>query len=45
MTTETTSNKAGAAWNVDFRKSGTRFEVLVTDADTQISMGFVASKG
>jgi hypothetical protein len=34
MTTETRSNKAGAAWNVDFRKSGTQFELFVTDADT-----------
>jgi transposase InsO family protein len=34
MTTETRSNKAGAAWNVDFRKSGTQFEFFVTVADT-----------
>jgi hypothetical protein len=34
MTTETISNKAGAAWNLDLRKSGTQFELLVTDADT-----------
>jgi hypothetical protein len=34
MSTETGSNNAGAAWNIDLRKSGTQFELFVTDADT-----------